>query len=217
VNYFAHALPFLDDPYFAVGTGVPDWLSVVDRRVRMRMKYVEPFTVDPDPTIAAVAGGVRQHLADDAHFHGTRAFAETNIELIVLMRDVLDGETGLRPGFLGHLLAEVLLDAALVAEHPDELQQYYRLLESTDATVVEAAVNRMAPRPTERLATMIVMFTRERILSDYLEDAKLLRRLNQVMRRIRLEPLPDRFAEILPAAREVVARRREELLEGIPA
>jgi hypothetical protein len=217
MNYFAHALPFLDDPYFAVATGVPDWLSVVDRRVRMRMKYVEPFTVDPDPTISAVAGGVRQHLADDAHFHGTRAFAETNIELIVLMRDVLDGETGLRPGFLGHLLTEVLLDATLVAEHPDELQQYYRLLESTDATVVEAAVNRMAPRPTERLATMIVMFTRERILSDYLEDAKLLRRMSQVMRRVGLEPLPDRFAEILPAAREVVQRRREELLEGIPS
>jgi len=23
MNYFAHAYPFLDDPYFAVGTGVP--------------------------------------------------------------------------------------------------------------------------------------------------------------------------------------------------
>ena len=29
MNYFAHALPFLDDPYLAAGTGVPDWLSVV--------------------------------------------------------------------------------------------------------------------------------------------------------------------------------------------
>jgi len=217
MNYFAHALPFLDDPYFAVGTGVPDWLSVVDRRVRLRIKSVEPFMVDPDSLAAAVAGGVRQHLADDAHFHGTRAFAETNLELVVLFRDVLDGETGLRPGFLGHLLAEVLLDAALVADHPDELQQYYRILESANTPAVEAAVNRMAPRPTERLATMITMFTGARILSDYQEDAKLLRRMNQVMHRVGLEPLPDGFIDVLPAAREIVAGRRKELLEGIPA
>jgi len=216
MNYFAHALPFLDDPYFAVATGVPDWLSVVDRRVRLRLKHVEPYCVDTDPQFAAIAGGVRQHLVDDNRFHGTRAFAETNLELTVLSRDALGGESGLRPGFLGHLLTEVLLDAALVEDHPDELKQYYRLLESTDAAAIEAAVNRMAPRPTERLATMIVLFHRERILSDYLEDGKLLRRLSQVMRRVGLDPLPEGFADALPAARRVVSARKEELLEGIP-
>ena len=40
MNYFAHALPFLDDdPYFVAGTGVPDWLSVADRDVRVRLKH----------------------------------------------------------------------------------------------------------------------------------------------------------------------------------
>ncbi len=216
MNYFAHALPFLDDPYFAVATGVPDWLSVVDRRMRLRIKHVEPFLVDADVIQAAVAGGVRQHLVDDAQFHGTRAFVETNLELSSLMRDVLDGETGMRPGFLGHLLAEVLLDAALVAEYPVKVEQYYGLLESTDAAAIEAAVNRMAPRSTERLATMIGLFARERILWDYAEDDKLFRRLNQVMRRVKLQPLPDGFVEILPAARRMVTGRREEMLEGIP-
>ena len=32
MNYFAHALPFLDRPYFVAGTAVPDWLTVADRR-----------------------------------------------------------------------------------------------------------------------------------------------------------------------------------------
>ena len=32
MNYFAHALPFLDQPYFMAGTAVPDWLTVVDRQ-----------------------------------------------------------------------------------------------------------------------------------------------------------------------------------------
>jgi hypothetical protein len=217
MNYFAHALPFLDDPYFAAGTGVPDWLSVVDRRVRLRVKHVEPFLADPDPILAAVAGGTRQHLADDAKFHASRAFVETTLAMTVLVRDALGGETGLRPGFLAHLLVEVLLDASLVADHPEELDRYHRLLESIDTDAVERAVNRMAPRPTQRLAPMIALFARERILSDYLEDGKLLGRLSQVMRRVGLEPLPEGFGEMLPGARRLVEGRWEGLLDGIPA
>jgi hypothetical protein len=216
VNYFAHALPFLDRPYFVAGTAVPDWLSVADRKVRLRSKHVEAFLADADPCTAEVAAGVLQHLRDDAQFHATRAFAETSLALAVRARDALGGETGLRPAFLGHLLVELLLDAALVADDPGRLTAYSEVLEEVDAQRVEAAVNRMAPRPTERLAVFIDLFRRERILWDYLEDGKLMVRLNQIMRRVRLEPLPGEFAAVLPAARELVTERKRLLLEGIP-
>ena len=158
-----------------------------------------------------------QHLRDDARFHESRAFAETSLELSVRVRDALGGETGLRPGLSRPLLVEVLLDAALIADHPERLTEYYRALETVDAQRVEAAVNLMAPRPTQRLAIFIGHFCRERILWNYLEDDKLMMRLNQVMRRVRLAPLPDEFAAVLPAARELVSGRKGELLEGIPA
>jgi hypothetical protein len=74
----------------------------------------------------------------------------------------------------------------------------------------------MANRPTERLAWLIARFCQQRILWDYLEDGKLLGRLNQVMRRVMLLPLPDHFQELFPAARQKVAGRRAELLDGIP-
>ena len=109
MNYLAHAIPFLDEPYFAAATGVPDWLTVVDRRMRLRSKQVEPFLEDPDPQVVAVAGGVLQHLRDDIRFHGTRVFSELSLKLTVTARDALGGETGMRPAFLGHLLVEVLL------------------------------------------------------------------------------------------------------------
>ena len=166
--------------------------------------------------MAAVAGGVLQHFRDDARFHATRAFAETSLAMTVMVRDALGGETGLRPFFLGHLLTELLLDAALVADDPGRLTEYYRILEAVDPGRVEAAVNRMAPRPTGRLAGFIELFLRERILWNYLEDDKLLLRLNQVMRRVRLDALPDQFVALLPAAREFVLERKDELLEGIP-
>jgi hypothetical protein len=217
MNYFAHALPFLDRPYFMAGTGVPDWLTVADRPLRLRSRQAEAFRDDPDPLVAAVAGGILRHLRDDAQFHATRAFAETSLEMTVMVRDALGGETGLRPAFLGHLLTELLLDAVLVADDPGRLTEYYRVLGQIDPGRVEAAVNRMAPRPTHRLATFIELFLHERILWDYLEDDKLLVRLNQVMRRVRLDDLPDSFAVILPAARELVSQRKRELLDGIPA
>jgi hypothetical protein len=217
MNYFAHALPFLDRPYFMAGTGVPDWLTVVDRQVRVRTKHAEPLLADTDPCVAAVAGGAIQHLRDDARFHETRAFAETCLELTVRVRDALGADAGFRPSFLGHLLVEVLLDATLTAEQPARLEEYYRVLGTVDAAAVERAVNRMSPKPTERLAVMIEQFCLHRVLWDYLEDGKLLLRLNQVLRRVQLAPLPAGFVALLPEARRLVAGRRRELLEGIPA
>jgi hypothetical protein len=216
MNYLAHALPFLDQPYFAAGTGVPDWLAVADRRVRVRAKHAAPLAGDPDPRVAAVAGGLLQHLRDDVRFHATRAFAETSLELAAAAGRVLPPDAGFRTSFLGHLLLEVLLDAELAAEHPASLAAYYRVLESLDLRVVQDAVNRMAARPTDRLAPMILLFCRERILSDYLEDDRLFMRLNQVMRRVGFQRLPDEAAGVLPAARQLVRRRRHDLLDGIP-
>ena len=215
MNYFAHAIKFLDQPYFAVGTGIPDWLTVCDRSVRLRSKRVEAFISDADNPAAEVAGGVLRHIRDDAFFHQSRAFAELSLALTVEFRDALGADSGFRPSFLAHLLVEVLLDASLVAENPRLMEEYYRLLESVDLHTVEAAVNAIGPLQTERLALMISKFTQERILCDYLEDAKLLMRLNQVMRRVKLARLPESFIELLPRVREMVERRRGELLDGI--
>jgi len=115
--------------------------------------------------------------------------------------------------FLGHLLVEVLLDAALAAEDPSRVERYYQTLAQIDPQQVAAAVNRLAARPTRKLTPFILMFLAERILWDYLEDGKLMIRLNQVMRRVHLPPLPESFASILPGARQMVTRRKAELLE----
>ena len=216
MNYFAHALPFLDQPYFAAGTAVPDWLSVADRRTRVRPKSAQRLADDPEADVASVARGILQHLRDDRRFHQGRAFAELSLGLTAAARETLGADASFRPLFLGHLLVEILLDASLVAENPARLEAYYRALGRVDALLVEQVVNRMASRPTERLAPMISGFCREQILRDYLEDGRLLVRLNQVMRRVKLAQLPEGFRELLPEARRLVEDRKGELLEGIP-
>ncbi len=216
MNYFCHALPFLAEPYFLAGTGVPDWLSVVDREVRLKAKNVEPLIAHPNHETALVARGVLQHLADDAQFHKTRAFAETTLELSAAIRQALAEDSSFRPSFLGHVLVEVLLDWTLAEDNPGALESYYRALESVDPGTVEEAINRMSARGTDRLAPMIFLFCRERILWDYGRDDKLLYRMNQIMRRVGFPPLPEGVQELFPAARQLVRRRRHELFEGIP-
>lgn len=215
MNYFAHAYRFLDDPYFAAGSGVPDWLSVVDRPVRVRIKNARPFEDDPDRVTASIARGIVRHIEDDARFHGSRAFAELSLELTGMARRELKADSGFRPSFLGHLLVEVLLDANLIIQDPGRLEEYYEVMESVDADRVQEAVNRMARGRTERLASLIRGFTGHRVLSDYAQDDKLFVRLNQVMRRVKCAVLPETFCRILPEARRKVDLRTEELLDGI--
>ncbi|MBN2291772.1 MAG: hypothetical protein JXM70_05065 [Pirellulales bacterium] len=216
MNYFAHALPFLDDPYFAAATGVPDMLVVVDRSLKVRIKHARPFVDDHNEITAAVAGGICQHLRDDRRFHKSAAFAQTTLALTLIFRDALGDTAGLRPRFLGHLVTELLLDAALIDEDRQTLERYYEVMESVDPQAVQFAVSRIAPRPTERLAPMISGVCRERFLWDYLNNAKLTFRVNQIMRRVGLEPVPEIFKQLLPEARHMVTQRKNELLEGIP-
>lgn len=212
MNYFAHGRAFVDDPYFLAGTAVPDWMNVVDRRVRVRERYAAQHVEANDSRIASLARGIVQHHRDDAWFHETRAFTELSWQTTVVVRDALPADDGFRPSFLGHILVEILLDATLIAEDPENLDRYYQSMEALDAGLIESAINQMVPRGTERLASMIPLFSRERFLSDYLDDAKLRFRLNQVMRRVKLPALPESFLEILPGVRRDVTARREELL-----
>jgi len=212
MNYFAHACRFLHDPPLAVGTAVPDWLMVCDRGVRLRVKHVAGPANEWSGPGRQLARGILQHLGDDAAFHNSDAFAELQLVMAGRVRRFLGQRAGPPVAFLSHLVLELLLDAALIAEDPGRLEAYYCGLESVDAAWVQQTVNRLAPRASSHLAEMMVRFRRARILWDYLEDATLLRRLNQVLARAGVAGLPEAFREILAEARPLVAGHRHRLL-----
>ncbi|MGE4002976.1 MAG: hypothetical protein AB7I48_22525 [Planctomycetaceae bacterium] len=212
MNYFAHGMRFLDRPYFLVGTALPDLLSVVDRNVRLRAKLVEPFAGGRSDPAGQLAAGVLQHLHDDRWFHKTRAFFEVTGELTRLFREHGTGDDRFRASFLGHIVTELLLDRVLDAEHPGGLDRYYAALEQVDGSVIEDAVNRMARQPTRRLAMFLGLFQRERFLYDYADSERLLFRLNQVMQRVKLPPLPVAALGVLDAGVVTVRQRWRDLL-----
>jgi hypothetical protein len=216
MNYLAHGWRFVDQPYFLAGTAAPDWMSVIDRRNRLRSKTAAQFVDDPDPLVAAVARGIVQHHHDDGWFHQTAAFNELSLAFAVEVRDRLPGDEGFRPSFLGHILVELLLDSALAEEEPRRLDDYYAALQRLDAAATERAICQLAMQPTTRVAVLVPRFIEERFLYDYLEDGKLLTRLNHVMRRIGLPQLPLDLAEAFPTMRDRVRQHQINLLTPDP-
>jgi hypothetical protein len=212
MNYLAHSLACLDDCYQVAGAAVPDWLGLTRPRLRCRSRQAWSRLDDPDERTAAVARGVVRHHADDDWFHQTGAFGDLTLELARRIRRVTADVDGMRPSFLGHILVELLLDATLADDDPACVARYYAALEAVDPAFVAGAVGAMTGADATPLAGIIERFTAMRFLYDYAEDDSLVFRLNQVMRRVRLDELPLRFKEILPGARRLVADHRDALL-----
>ncbi len=216
MNCFAHALPYLDRPEFMVGCCVPDWLSAVDRKCRVRERRAREFDGDVDPFLAAVAQGVVQHHQDDYWFHKSAAFAQLNLQFAVEIRECFNGETGFRAGFLGHIIVELLLDSFLADQFPGQLEVFYQRVAQVCPQRLQASINRFATRPTEKLVFYVERFLDIRFLFDYLSDPGLLFRLNNVLKRVKLQPLDDKILTWLPSARVRVYERAGDLLCNYP-
>ena len=212
MNYFAHALPHLDRPYFVAGVALPDWMNIVDRRLKVRSRHAAAFVTDANPELAEFAAGVMRHHADDAWFHDQREFVETSMKLSVSLREWLPEDAGMRRGFLGHILVELLLDAFLIERQPERLEAYYNALSRCDPATIQDFVAQIAPRPTVGIAPLVPRFIAERFLYDYSDNAKLWFRLNQVMRRVGLPILPECLVDWLSTARQNVYLVAESLL-----
>ncbi|HEV8004348.1 MAG TPA: hypothetical protein VGP63_31080 [Planctomycetaceae bacterium] len=211
MNYFAHGIRFLDRPWFLAGTALPDWLSVIDRRVRLRHKHVAQRADGSGSIDAELAAGARQHFEDDHWFHKTRAFAEATAHLAKLFRNFLGPGDDFRCGFLGHIACELLLDSVLIERHPGLVDRYYAAFAQLDAARLSEAVGALAGQPVD-VGHWLPLFCREQFLRDYADSVRLAYRLNQVLRRVKLDSLPAGIEEPLSAGRSIVRSYADGLL-----
>ncbi len=212
MNYLSHAYKYLDDPYFVAGTSLPDWMSVIDRRNRARSQRAETILDHSDPRVVSLARGVMQHHHDDRWFHQTEPFAALSTRFAVELRVLLIEQSGHQAGFVGHIVVELLLDSVLSDDNPDYLMRYYAAIESLDVQLVQEAANRVCTKPFDNLPMLIPRFLKERFLADYTVDKRLWIRLNHVMQRVGLPPLPETVISWLADARARVRAAAPELL-----
>ncbi len=216
MNYFAHALPLLEaggaDPYELAGVAVPDWLSVAARKTKCRSKHAAPHIESKDSRLAALARGIVRHHTDDGWFHESPAFGELSLRFAKRLRLAMGEQTSMRPWFLGHILVELLLDDALIRRDPVQLDRYYELIGRADPEFIATSVAQMAGGDVGRMAEFIPKYVEMRFLADYAEDERLTLRLNQVMRRARLNELPPEAIAVFPECRADIAASVDALI-----
>jgi len=222
MNFLCHAIPLLsaedlqplsvETQVRAVCTGVPDFLSVIDRKIRARGRAAEPLATSDDCVMRGVAAGILDHHADDRWFHGGETFVRLNLEFAVALRDRLPGDSGFRPSFVGHILIEMLLDANYVLHARELSNRYYDLFDSVALDEIADGINQITGKPTDRIPETLRRFAEARFIEDYIDDESLMMRLNQVMSRVGLEKLPEEVRRWLPEARSEVLLNHARLL-----
>ncbi|MEM9942967.1 MAG: hypothetical protein AAF939_15495 [Planctomycetota bacterium] len=204
MNCFAHALPFLGDPYFVVGACLPDWLAACDRKCRVREKKARAYVETENPEFRSLARGIIQHHQDDAWFHASPVFNQLTLNFSVQLREVLFGDRTMRTGFLGHVLVELFLDGYLDRMNPGKLESMYQQIGLVDPVSIQNWINQFASKKTEKLVRYIQSFLNERYLFDYATDSGTLYRVNRVFHKIGLQEVGDEILEWMPAARQSV-------------
>ena len=214
MNYLAHGYRFLDQPIFLAGTAVPDWLRVSDPRVRARAKLTAATLENSDDEpFQQLCRGILQHHADDDLFHASIVFQQISEQLATSFRLIMPDCYDHRPGILGHIVTELLLDNELARRDPTLLPRYYKALDFIESEWIQSAVNRIVRKPAYELSRFVDIFCDVQFLYDYAANSQLLYRLNQVFGRAQLEPLNEKVFGVFDEARELLRVRSMDLLE----
>jgi hypothetical protein len=112
-------------------------------------------------------------------------------------------------------MTELLLDASIETDQPGTMERYYQAIEFVPATLLESTVNAIASRPIDDLARFMNKYLSSRFLFDYMTDDGLMHRMNGILQRVTLEPIPEACQWILREARVIVYARRMELLQAV--
>jgi hypothetical protein len=215
VNYLAHARNLVDRPWEVVGAALPDWLRLLDPRVRLRAGAVSvpPETEETAPE-RQIARGIRIHHEEDRRFHGSAAFRDLTRTLARRIRTSFPDRPArrMRASFFAHVLTEVLLDAELVRRRPELAEAWYAALDSLSPEEIASRSRRLVPGAGGDLAGLVRRFRTSRFLARSPDDDEVVARLDSVGRRLRQPPLPAGFAGLVAPARALVAARTTDLL-----
>lgn len=212
MNCLSHAYRYLDDPYFVAGVCLPDWLGMIDRKVRVRRKDLTNIRMESDPYLQSVVLGILQHLEDDDRFHNSPAFIRVCGEVARQLAPISENRSNHFGGFASHILVELLLDASIEAHQPGTVHRYYQAVAQVCERTLDRCVNCISNKAIDKVPEFLQRYKNECFLFDYLEDTRLLMRLNGVLSRVGFEPiLPSAIPQIADS-RSIVFANRESLL-----
>jgi hypothetical protein len=212
VNFLAHHVlatrlltPTDPLPPYVVGSALPDLLPLAAERVRLRPTLVER---QPAPTaeVAALRAGVLVHLATDAAFHKTPAFAAAQREAGRLLDGAGFQGIRVRRFFVAHVLTELALDAVLLRRDPTIADDFYAAFAAADHARVTRWTETAVGRPLPNLPAVLTRFARSRYLYQYEEDEGVATGLSRVCARARQDTFEgENYARLVAVVGRTVA------------
>lgn len=241
MNFLAHSVVALrlasplpvDLPAYVVGSALPDLIGLAAPRVRLRQRpphicpapsplegegWGEVLVLAPPKLGAggAVSAGVRAHLATDAAFHKTAAFAAAQAEVGGLLDAAVFEGIRVRRFFVAHVLVELALDAVLLRADPALGEQFYKQFARADFDAVTRWAEEETGRPLPRLPDVLRRFADARSLISYATDDGVATGLARTCLRARQEGFEgENFARLVPVVGQAVglaAARADALL-----
>ena len=213
MNFLAHyviATRFLtlQEPLsaYVVGTALPDLLPLAAERVRLRLAQIEQ-TAARTEFEAALSTGVSVHLATDAAFHKTAAFAEAQAEVGQIVADAGFEGIRVRRFFAAHVLAEMALDAVLLREEPALADEFYAMFGAADFASVTRWAEAVTGRPLPNLSLALTRFVRSGYLRSYAEDSGVATGFSNLCRRAGQDTFEgENFSRLTNVVREAALR-----------
>jgi hypothetical protein len=107
------------------------------------------------------------------------------------------------------------LDAVIAEQIPGALSGWYRAMEQVSGEWIQGVVNRISVRGTSGLSEFLAKFLGARVLADYGDNARLLVRLNQVLRRVTLPAIDGDCLGVLEDGRRLLRQHAGVLLRAV--
>ena len=211
MNFLAHyvfATRHLDVPAclpaYILGNALPDLLPLAAPRARFRLAPLQKSHADA-PSEIALREGILTHLATDAAFHKTAAFARAQNGIKTLLSEGGFEVMRLRPFFLAHVLSELALDAALLRQECGLADAFYTDFTAADFGRATRWTEGALQMPLPELPAVLTRFARSRYLQSYREDAGVAEGLSRLCVRARQDTFQgENFARLTAVAAAAV-------------
>ena len=164
---------------YVLGTALPDLLPLAAERIRLRPERLQAGTESE----SALAAGVSVHLATDAAFHKTAAFAEAQAAVSELLAGAGFTQMRVRRFFVAHVLTEIALDAALLRADTTLADRFYDAFTAADFVAARRWAEAVTGRLLPDLPAVLTRFAEFQYLREYAGDTGMATGLSNVCRR----------------------------------
>jgi acyl carrier protein phosphodiesterase len=198
MNFLAHF--YFDGvdgaPSYNLGLVLPDLMGMVRRGWKLKQSHLQNHVI---PVHKAIASGASAHLQMDDWFHKTDFFIRGRSLVKATLEEAGVTYPPYRPGFLSHVLLELLLDRLIVLHYTSMVSKFYRELAIVSVDWVRSFFESINLTFDDNFPAFFTQFINNQFAFRYAYDTPLLEALNQIAKRVSQPVFKDDQMEDLKA------------------